>query len=97
MANYSALDSAIEGCIAAEIAQGYGDHTVGPDGSPDTNGETTLDAMIVSGGLTCARVGTRCYFLTLTLIQQHLTSTLSSLPFPPPLFSVMAPLKTLQP
>ena len=49
LANYSALDSAIEGCVAAEINQGFGDHTVGPNGSPDTSGETTLDALIVSG------------------------------------------------
>ena len=48
MANFSALDSAVEGCISAEVGQGFGDHTVGPNGSPDTTGETTLDALIVS-------------------------------------------------
>lgn len=41
----SALDSAIAGAINAE--KNMYDHTVGPDGSPDTNGETTLDALIV--------------------------------------------------
>lgn len=41
----SALDSAIAGAINAE--ENMYDHTVGPDGSPDTNGETTLDALIV--------------------------------------------------
>ena len=47
VANWSALDAAIEGCVAAETSWGFGDHTVGPNGSPDTNGETTLDALIV--------------------------------------------------
>lgn len=62
MANYSALDAAIEGCVAAETAQGYGDHTVGPNGSPDTNGETTLDAMIVSRFDVCDR--DHCFFFS---------------------------------
>ena len=49
----SALDSAIAGAINAEVNM-Y-DHTVGPDGSPDTNGETTLDALIVRAARMCFR------------------------------------------
>ena len=47
--NYSALDAAMAGCVAAEESFAFGDHTVGPDGSADTNGETTLDALICDG------------------------------------------------
>lgn len=46
-ANYSALDAVIAACVAAEESFAWGDHTVGPDGSPDTTGETTLDALLV--------------------------------------------------
>lgn len=53
----SALDAAIAGAVDAEVNEGYGDHTVGPNGSPDTNGETTLDALIVRAD--CARACTR--------------------------------------
>ena len=81
MANYSALDSAIEGCVAAEIAQGYGDHTVGPDGSPDTNGETTLDAMIVSGVLTCVHGHALFSYSSINTSPEHSPSPFSSSSF----------------
>ena len=47
--NYSALDAVVAGCISAEENFAYGDHTVGPNGSPDTTGETTLDALLGDG------------------------------------------------
>ncbi|GIY84509.1 n(4)-(Beta-N-acetylglucosaminyl)-L-asparaginase, partial [Caerostris extrusa] len=43
----SALDAVESGCSQCEIEQC--DHTVGYGGSPDENGETTLDAMIMDG------------------------------------------------
>jgi N4-(beta-N-acetylglucosaminyl)-L-asparaginase len=43
----SALDAVTIGCTACEEYQC--DHTVGYGGSPDENGETTLDAMIFDG------------------------------------------------
>jgi N4-(beta-N-acetylglucosaminyl)-L-asparaginase len=45
--SFSALDAAEAGCSYAEAAQKDG--TVGYGGSPDTNGETTLDALIMDG------------------------------------------------
>ena len=48
--NFSALDAVQAACVAAEESFAFGDHTVGPDGSPDTTGETTLDALLVRGG-----------------------------------------------
>ncbi|XP_042900663.1 N(4)-(Beta-N-acetylglucosaminyl)-L-asparaginase isoform X2 [Parasteatoda tepidariorum] len=42
-----ALDAVEKGCSQCEIEQC--DHTVGYGGSPDENGETTLDAMIMDG------------------------------------------------
>ncbi len=47
--NFSAVDSAVAGCVDAESRFAYGDHTVGPDGSPDFSGETTLDALLCDG------------------------------------------------
>ncbi|KAL2920452.1 putative isoaspartyl peptidase/L-asparaginase 3, partial [Bienertia sinuspersici] len=44
---FSALDAVVEGCSACE--QLRCDGTVGPGGSPDENGETTLDALVMSG------------------------------------------------
>lgn len=44
---YSAVDAAVEGCSACEELRCDG--TVGPGGSPDENGETTIDAMIMNG------------------------------------------------
>ncbi|KAI3918747.1 hypothetical protein MKX01_042067 [Papaver californicum] len=43
----SAVDSVVEGCSTCEVLRCDG--TVGPGGSPDENGETTLDAMIMDG------------------------------------------------
>jgi len=47
--NFSALDAAQAGAVAAEESFAFGDHTVGPDGSPDSTGETTLDALLCDG------------------------------------------------
>lgn len=44
---HSVVDAVVEGCTACEVAQC--DFTVGYGGSPDENGETTLDAMIMNG------------------------------------------------
>ncbi|XP_073298186.1 probable isoaspartyl peptidase/L-asparaginase 3 [Primulina huaijiensis] len=44
---FSAMDAVVEGCSACEILRCDG--TVGPGGSPDENGETTIDAMIMNG------------------------------------------------
>ncbi|CAN0830400.1 Probable isoaspartyl peptidase/L-asparaginase 3 [Linum grandiflorum] len=46
-AGLSAVDSVVEGCSACEVLRCDG--TVGPGGSPDENGETTIDAMIMNG------------------------------------------------
>ena len=35
--------------MATELSFAFGDRTVGPDGSPDSNGETTLDALLQDG------------------------------------------------
>ncbi|KAL0382277.1 UNVERIFIED_CONTAM: putative isoaspartyl peptidase/L-asparaginase 3 [Sesamum calycinum] len=43
----SAVDAVVEGCSACEELRCDG--TVGPGGSPDENGETTIDAMIMNG------------------------------------------------
>ena len=45
--NKSAIDSVVDGCSTCEAEQCDG--TVGYGGSPDENGETTLDAMIMDG------------------------------------------------
>lgn len=45
--NQSAIRAVVEGCSVCEREQC--DHTVGFGGSPDENGETTLDAMIMDG------------------------------------------------
>ncbi|XP_058462933.1 N(4)-(Beta-N-acetylglucosaminyl)-L-asparaginase [Malaya genurostris] len=44
---FSALDALVEGCSVCEREQCDG--TVGYGGSPDENGETTLDAMVMDG------------------------------------------------
>lgn len=43
----SAVDSVVEGCSACEVLRCDG--TVGPGGSPDENGETTIDALVMDG------------------------------------------------
>uniref|UniRef100_A0A6N2L769 beta-aspartyl-peptidase n=1 Tax=Salix viminalis TaxID=40686 RepID=A0A6N2L769_SALVM len=45
--NHSAVDAVVEGCSACEELRCDG--TVGPGGSPDENGETTIDALIMNG------------------------------------------------
>ncbi|XP_050443621.1 N(4)-(Beta-N-acetylglucosaminyl)-L-asparaginase-like [Adelges cooleyi] len=45
--NGTAVDAVVAGCSVCEIAQCDG--TVGYGGSPDENGETTLDALIIDG------------------------------------------------
>lgn len=45
----SAIDAVVEGCSACEELRCDG--TVGPGGSPDENGETTLDALVMDGAL----------------------------------------------
>ncbi|KAL8102412.1 putative isoaspartyl peptidase/L-asparaginase 3 isoform X1 [Apium graveolens] len=44
---FSAVDAVVEGCAACEELRCDG--TVGPGGSPDENGESTLDALIMNG------------------------------------------------
>lgn len=44
------MDAVVEGCSVCEREQC--DTTVGYGGSPDENGETTLDAMIMDGCVT---------------------------------------------
>ncbi|KAF5454460.1 hypothetical protein F2P56_024123 [Juglans regia] len=44
---FSAVDAVVEGCSACEELQCDG--TVGPGGSPDENGETTIDALVMDG------------------------------------------------
>ncbi|KAI9162246.1 hypothetical protein LWI28_025321 [Acer negundo] len=44
---FSAVDAVVEGCSACEELRCDG--TVGPGGSPDENGETTMDALIMNG------------------------------------------------
>jgi len=43
----SAIDAVVAGCTVCEQEQCDG--TVGYGGSPDENGETTLDALIIDG------------------------------------------------
>lgn len=43
----SAVDAVVAGCSACEDLRCDG--TVGPGGSPDENGETTLDALVMNG------------------------------------------------
>ncbi|XP_038683284.1 probable isoaspartyl peptidase/L-asparaginase 3 isoform X2 [Tripterygium wilfordii] len=43
----SAVEAVVEGCSACEELRCDG--TVGPGGSPDENGETTIDAMVMNG------------------------------------------------
>ncbi|KAL8192808.1 hypothetical protein R6Q57_027256 [Mikania cordata] len=43
----SSIDAVVEGCSACELLRCDG--TVGPGGSPDENGESTIDALIMNG------------------------------------------------
>jgi N4-(beta-N-acetylglucosaminyl)-L-asparaginase len=49
LAGADALDAAQAACAATERSLAYGDRTVGPYGSPDSNGETTLDGLLQDG------------------------------------------------
>ncbi|PPS07476.1 hypothetical protein GOBAR_AA13176 [Gossypium barbadense] len=44
---FNAVDAVVEGCSACEELRCDG--TVGPGGSPDENGETTIDALLMNG------------------------------------------------
>ncbi|KAF6146147.1 hypothetical protein GIB67_015585 [Kingdonia uniflora] len=44
---FAAVDAVVEGCSACEELRCDG--TVGPGGSPDENGETTIDALVMDG------------------------------------------------
>lgn len=44
---FSAVDAVVQGCSTCEELRCDG--TVGPGGSPDENGETTIDALIMNG------------------------------------------------
>lgn len=55
---FSAVDAVVEGCSACEKLRCDG--TVGPGGSPDENGETTLDAMVMDGTFIGNNGGRRC-------------------------------------
>ncbi|XVF54926.1 hypothetical protein PTKIN_Ptkin05aG0220000 [Pterospermum kingtungense] len=44
---FDAVDAVVEGCSACEELRCDG--TVGPGGSPDENGETTIDALLMNG------------------------------------------------
>lgn len=46
-AGSTAVDAVVEGCSTCE--QLRCDGTVGPGGSPDENGETTMDALVMDG------------------------------------------------
>lgn len=43
----SAVDAVVDGCSACEVLRCDG--TVGPGGSPDENGESTIDALVMNG------------------------------------------------
>ncbi|PWA88501.1 putative isoaspartyl peptidase/L-asparaginase 3 [Artemisia annua] len=46
-AGLSSVDAVVEGCSTCEVLRCDG--TVGPGGSPDENGESTMDALIMNG------------------------------------------------
>lgn len=46
---FNAVDAVVEGCSACEELRCDG--TVGPGGSPDENGETTIDALLMNGDM----------------------------------------------
>ena len=68
----SPIDAVVEGCTRCEKDQCDG--TVGFGGSPDENGETTLDALVMNGfvynctaGFSLTRSQTAFELVTLTL------------------------------
>lgn len=56
---FSAVDAVVEGCSACEELRCDG--TVGPGGSPDENGESTLDALIMNGTFVGDNGGWSCW------------------------------------
>ncbi|KAK2994676.1 hypothetical protein RJ640_026155 [Escallonia rubra] len=76
---FSALDAVVEGCSACEELRCDG--TVGPGGSPDENGETTLDAMVMNGatmevGAVAAMRYVRDGIRAARLVMQHTEHTM---------------------
>ena len=70
-ANGSAFDAIEQGCSVCEEEQC--DRTVGYGGSPDENGETTLDAMIMDGYIRIKDF----YFLALSMDFNHFLSAVT--------------------
>ncbi|KAA8539770.1 hypothetical protein F0562_026462 [Nyssa sinensis] len=76
---FSAVDAVVEGCSACEELRCDG--TVGPGGSPDENGETTIDAMVMNGvtmevGAVAAMRYVRDGIRTARLVMQHTKHTM---------------------
>lgn len=76
---FSAVDAVVEGCSACEEFRCDG--TVGPGGSPDENGETTLDALVMDGvtmevGAVAAMRYVKDAIKAARLVMQHTQHTL---------------------
>ncbi|KAL5744225.1 hypothetical protein ACOSP7_027075 [Xanthoceras sorbifolium] len=76
---FSAVDAVVEGCSACEELRCDG--TVGPGGSPDENGETTMDALIMNGvtmevGAVAAMRYVKDAIRAARLVMQHTEHTL---------------------
>lgn len=75
----SAVDAVVEGCSACEELRCDG--TVGPGGSPDENGETTIDALVMDGvtmevGAVAAMKYVKDGIKAARLVMQHTQHTL---------------------
>ncbi|RYR47905.1 hypothetical protein Ahy_A07g033893 isoform A [Arachis hypogaea] len=75
----TAVDSVVEGCSTCEELRCDG--TVGPGGSPDENGETTIDALVMDGAtMEVGAVGAMRYvkdgIKAARLVMQHTEHTL---------------------
>ncbi|XP_030532871.1 probable isoaspartyl peptidase/L-asparaginase 3 isoform X4 [Rhodamnia argentea] len=75
----SAVDAVVEGCSACEELRCDG--TVGPGGSPDENGETTIDALVMDGvmmevGAVAAMKYVKDGIKAAKLVMQHTQHTL---------------------
>ncbi|KAL5723944.1 N(4)-(beta-N-acetylglucosaminyl)-L-asparaginase [Ranunculus cassubicifolius] len=75
----SAVDSVVQGCSACEELRCDG--TVGPGGSPDENGETTIDALVMDGttmevGAVAAMQYVKDGIKAAKLVMQHTEHTL---------------------
>ncbi|KAM3388988.1 hypothetical protein ACQJBY_011244 [Aegilops geniculata] len=75
----SAVDAVVAGCSACEELRCDG--TVGPGGSPDENGETTLDALIMNGktmeiGAVAAMRYVKDAIMAAKLVMEHTGHTL---------------------